>query len=932
MSEYEEKYKRSNSVCDNILEEEHGKHCISCEAKIVEDVPTCPKPKPIVPGKVENYVQDDHYVHTDNNFTDDYKEKIDDLVGNAQSDWEETDSELPAYIKNKPTIPTNVSDLTNDSGFQTSTQVQTTVNNYHDSTKQDVITDLDNIRSGAELGATALQSVPLTYRTVVEQDIIDNNKVEKVDGKGLSTNDYTTTDKDKLAGIADGAEVNVQSDWNAASGDASIKNKPIIPSNTSELSNDSGFITQSAIVSHNNDISAHSSIRTSISNIEGKIPADASTTNQLADKDFVNSSIENVAAFYITKDAVGSPFATKAELNSSPVVYSGGEIRIPTRNDYCVVLKDESQTITETGENPTTRYIYGAISVSYSPANWSYQYTVNNLGLTASQLQAVNSGITGSGVTQITTNKNDITSLNNTKISKPATQGTEGQFLALDVLLNPVWKSSSSTVAWGSVTGTLSSQTDLQDALNLKANTNDIPTNVSDLTNDSGFQTTSQVQDTVNNYHDSTKQDIISDIESIRSGAALGATALQSVPSTYRTSNEQDIIDNNKVDTVDGKGLSTNDYTTTDKNKLAGIADGAEVNVQSDWNAASGDASIKNKPIIPTNVSDLTNDSGFQTEIQVQTTVNNHHDSTKQDVITDLDNIRSGAELGATALQSVPLTYRTSNEQDIIDNNKVDKVDGKGLSTNDYTTTDKNKLAGIADGAEVNVQSDWNQTNTTADDYIKNKPTIPAAANDGVLTIQRNSTQLGTFSANQSTNQTINISVPTELSELTDDSTHRTITDTEKSTWNGKSVVSGTNDGTKWTTITIDGTTMNIPSGGGGGGGLTDYNFTFLLLTNNTTTYTFAADQRCYQHVTMTAGATINFQINNSSDNYVRFYNSSASDITLAIGSVTFNGSSVPTIIPDDTVSVKAGKYVEIGVIANSTECDITISSGLKLK
>lgn len=51
---------------------------------------------------------------------------------------------------------------------------------------------------------------------------------------------------------------------------------------------------------------------------------------------------------------------------------------------------------------------------------------------------------------------------------------------------------------------------------------------------------------------------------------------------------------------------------------------------------------------------------------------------------------------------------------------------GKGLSTNDYTTTEKNKLAGIATGAEVNVQSDWDQTITTADDYIKNKPMIPS--------------------------------------------------------------------------------------------------------------------------------------------------------------------------------------------------------------
>jgi hypothetical protein len=56
------------------------------------------------------------------------------------------------------------------------------------------------------------------------------NKVDKVIGKGLSTNDYTTTEKDKLAGIASGAEVNVNADWNATSGDAQILNKPSIPS------------------------------------------------------------------------------------------------------------------------------------------------------------------------------------------------------------------------------------------------------------------------------------------------------------------------------------------------------------------------------------------------------------------------------------------------------------------------------------------------------------------------------------------------------------------------------------------------------------------------------------------------------------------------------------------------------------------------------
>lgn len=55
---------------------------------------------------------------------------------------------------------------------------------------------------------------------------------------------------------------------------------------------------------------------------------------------------------------------------------------------------------------------------------------------------------------------------------------------------------------------------------------------------------------------------------------------------------------------------------------------------------------------------------------------------------------------------------------------KVDKVIGKGLSSNDYTNTEKTKLAGIENGAQVNVQSDVNQTDDTAPDYIKNFPSF----------------------------------------------------------------------------------------------------------------------------------------------------------------------------------------------------------------
>ena len=58
-----------------------------------------------------------------------------------------------------------------------------------------------------------------------------------------------------------------------------------------------------------------------------------------------------------------------------------------------------------------------------------------------------------------------------------------------------------------------------------------------------------------------------------------------------------------KVSTQAGYGLSQENYTLTEKNKLSGIASGATntaAPVQSDWNASSGLAAIQNKPTIPT--------------------------------------------------------------------------------------------------------------------------------------------------------------------------------------------------------------------------------------------------------------------------------------------------------------------------------------------
>lgn len=72
-----------------------------------------------------------------------------------------------------------------------------------------------------------------------------------------------------------------------------------------------------------------------------------------------------------------------------------------------------------------------------------------------------------------------------------------------------------------------------------------------------------------------------------------------------------------------------NNYTDTEKTKLSGIATGAEVNVNADWNAGSGDAQILNKPTIPTSIADL---SGTMDDVDDGATyVKTHNDYTDAD-------------------------------------------------------------------------------------------------------------------------------------------------------------------------------------------------------------------------------------------------------------------------------------------------------------
>ena len=133
-------------------------------------------------------------------------------------------------------VPTAVSDLTNDSGFQTSTDVEAAINAKVSSTYRaggsvafaslpeltegslgkvvnvtDAFTTTDSFVEGAGKSYPAGTNVAVVqsgeaYKYDVLAGFVDlSGLVEKEDGKGLSANDYTAEDKAKLAGVAEGA-------------------------------------------------------------------------------------------------------------------------------------------------------------------------------------------------------------------------------------------------------------------------------------------------------------------------------------------------------------------------------------------------------------------------------------------------------------------------------------------------------------------------------------------------------------------------------------------------------------------------------------------------------------------------------------------------------------------------------------------------------
>lgn len=207
----------------------------------------------------------------------------------------------------------------------------------------------------------------------------------------------------------------------------------------------------------------------------------------------------------------------------------------------------------------------------------------------------------------------------------------------------------------------------------------------------------------------STKQDTISDLSDIRSGAALGETAVQPADlAPYATTSDMNTALAGKQDVI---------------SDLSDIRSGA----------ALGSTSVQPADLAP-----------YATTSDMNTAL-----ATKQDVISDLSAIRSGAQLGATSVQDVTvdgvsvvsggvaaITTPTFTQQQAnwaeSDTSSVSYIQNKPSNLvqdanyvhtdNNFTNADATKLSGIEANAEVNVQSDWSEADSSSDAFIKNKP------------------------------------------------------------------------------------------------------------------------------------------------------------------------------------------------------------------
>lgn len=151
----------------------------------------------------------------------------------------------------------------------------------------------------------------------------------------------------------------------------------------------------------------------------------------------------------------------------------------------------------------------------------------------------------------------------------------------------------------------------------------------------------------------------------------------------------------NKVSKEDGKGLSTEDYTTAEKTKLSGVQTGAQVNVIESVKVNGVAQGIDGKAVdiaVPTKVSQLSNDSKFQTEAEVTGKVNSA-------VADKVNRTQMTSAISAATTDMATKTYVTQ---------QLANINKKAIVTSTEEMTDANTVYLMANsGSENNIYDEY---------------------------------------------------------------------------------------------------------------------------------------------------------------------------------------------------------------------------------
>ena len=398
-------------------------------------------------------------------------------------------------------------------------------------TKQDVITDLDSIRSGAAKGATALQSVPDTYATeqwVNEQGFLKEHQ----DISNLATKAELATKQDVITDLD-----TIRS--GAALGATALQSVPSEYA-TEQWVNSQGFLKEHQDISN----------LATKSELNDKQDTLVSGTNI---KSINGESLLGSGNIVIEASADNVPTVqTSVQGTTNNYIYSSGQ------NDKYGVISDFYTDIVYTSDKASihTDWYYWGNTDQYmvdGAAGWSIEgATTSQAGLMSASDKTKLDGIDLSTKQDTLVSGTNIKTINGTSLLGSGDITIEGGSGNVD-LSDYYTKQQTNELVNPKLSQVTLTQAEY-DALQTKEE--NVLYVISDAENvdPSNLATKAELN---------TKQDVISDLGTIRSGAALGATALQSVPSTYALKSEipdittkQDVlVSGTNIKTVNGTSL-----------------------------------------------------------------------------------------------------------------------------------------------------------------------------------------------------------------------------------------------------------------------------------------------------------------------------------------------------------------------------------------